>query len=150
MTLKIKNTLVEIIERDLERLKDEIKLYKDETNIWKIDGNIKNSGGNLCLHIVGNLKYFIGSVLGKTGYKRNRTAEFAEKNISRETLIELIEKTNLEVKYVLSKLDEENLSSLYPENIFQKEITTEYFLVHLLTHLNYHLGQINYHRRMID
>ncbi len=150
MTLKLKNTLIQIYERDLERLKDEIKLYKKESNLWIVEGRIKNSGGNLCLHIVGNLRYFVGSVLGQTGYKRNRAAEFSEKNISRETLIDLINKTKEEIIGILGKLNEEILSSIYPENIFNEIITTEFFLIHLLTHLNYHLGQINYHRRLID
>jgi hypothetical protein len=29
-------------------------------------------------------------------------------------------------------------------------MTLGYFLIHLYGHFNYHLGQINYHRRLLD
>jgi len=68
-----------IIERDLNKLEEEINLYSSEETIWKIDREIKNSGGNLCLHLCGNLQHFIGAILGKTGYIRNRDNEFIAK-----------------------------------------------------------------------
>jgi hypothetical protein len=75
-------SLVQLFDRDLAKLEEEIKLYPMEESLWKITGDIKNSGGNLCLHLCGNLQHFIGSILGNTGYKRNRDYEFAAKNVS--------------------------------------------------------------------
>ena len=150
-------TLTQLYLRDLEKLKIEISSFKDEKNIWKISGEISNSAGNLCLHLCGNLQHFIGAVLGNSGYVRNRDAEFSRKNIPiREPalpagrLVAEIELTIKVVQKTLKELKEEDLSKTFPINVFGFEMTTEYFLVHLTTHLNYHLGQINYHRRLLD
>jgi uncharacterized damage-inducible protein DinB len=147
MITEVLNT---IIKRDLLKLKMEIESYKDETNLWRIEKNIANSGGNLCLHLIGNLNAYIGAVLGQTGYLRNRDAEFSLKNISRQDLIQKIEETIHMIDRVLPKLTVEQLELEYPIIVLKEPTSTEYFLVHLATHLTYHLGQINYHRRLID
>ena len=135
---------------DLEKLKIEFSSSKDEKTLWKISGDIKNSSGNLCLHLCGNLQHFIGAVLGNSGYVRNRDAEFSRKYVPLKELIDEIELTAKVVQKTLKELKEEELSKTFPINVFGFEMTTEYFLVHLTTHLNYHLGQINYHRRLLD
>lgn len=104
----------------------------------------------MCLHICGNLKHFIGEILGKTGYVRNRDSEFSDKNISKEKLIENIDETISVVKNTLEKMTEKDFEKNYPENVIMNEMTTGFFLIHLHSHLNYHLGQINYHRRLLD
>jgi len=71
--------LKSIFVRDLKKLKSEIESYKNEKNIWTKDRNITNSAGNLCLHIIGNLNWFIGGQLGDTGYIRRRDLEFSKK-----------------------------------------------------------------------
>jgi uncharacterized damage-inducible protein DinB len=140
--------LREIFIRELDKLEEEIKAYPDESGLWIIKGEIKNSAGNLCLHITGNLQHFIGAVLGKTGYVRNRDAEFADKNIPRSRLIELIQTSKKVINETLNQLTDENLMGNYPLQVLGKEMTTRFFLTHLTTHLTYHLGQINYHRRL--
>ena len=146
----MKNTLIQLFERDLEKLKTEITSYKDEKKMWELTGEISNSAGNLCLHICGNLQHFIGSVLGISGYKRDRDSEFSRKNIPVDEIIRKIDHTMFTVKKTLNELDVNRLDEIYPINVFGKEMTTAFFLVHLTTHLNYHLGQINYHRRVLD
>jgi len=136
--------------RDLEKLITHITSYKDPSKMWHITGEIKNSAGNLCLYICGNLQHFIGATLGNSGYKRNRDAEFSRKNVSVGELIKEIDKTLEIVTETLKNFEEEKLSEIYPINVFGNEMTTGFFLVHLTTHLNYHLGQINYHRRLLD
>lgn len=42
------------------------------------------------------------------------------------------------------------LQQEYPILVFESKTSTEFFLIHLSTHLAYHLGQINYHRRLLD
>ncbi|MCW8810387.1 MAG: DinB family protein [Ignavibacteriaceae bacterium] len=143
-------TLDKLFQRDLEKLKTEISSYKDEKNLWKISGDVKNSAGNLCLHLCGNLQHFIGATLGNSGYIRKRDEEFIRKNVPAKELIEEIELTTKVVEQTLNNLKEEQLSEKFPINVFGYEMTTEYFLIHLATHLNYHLGQINYHRRLLD
>jgi uncharacterized damage-inducible protein DinB len=136
--------------RDLEKLKTEITSYKDEKNMWEVSGDLKNSTGNLCLHICGNLLHFIGATLGNTGYIRKRNLEFSKKNVPVDELVQEIDKTLQVVKQTLNELKEEKLAETYPINVFGKEMTTGFFLTHLTTHLSYHLGQINYQRRLLD
>lgn len=146
----IVETLKSLFKRDLNRLKKEIELYSSEGNIWMIEKNIANSAGNLCLHLVGNLNTYIGKEIGRTGYVRNREEEFSLKNIPRAELIHKIEETDQVISQSLDQLDENTLHEEYPVLVFEEKTSTEYLLIHLATHLNYHLGQINYHRRLID
>lgn len=143
-------TLKLLFNRDLLRLKSEINLYEDESKIWIVEKNIANSAGNLCLHLLGNLNTYIGAEFGKTNYIRNRELEFSLKNISKKELINQIDSTILVVEMSLNNITEEEIKSEYPILVFDKKSTLEYLLVHLTTHLTYHLGQINYHRRLLD
>lgn len=143
-------SLKTLFTRDLNKLKQEIELYKNEKNIWKIEHDIKNSAGNLCLHLIGNLNTYIGKAIGKIDYVRNREAEFSIKNVPRSELIDKINKTIQVVNLSLSNMDENSLKEEFPVLVFDKKTSVEYMLVHLSTHLSYHLGQINYHRRLLD
>ena len=142
-------TLKSLFNRDLNKLKVEIESYGTENQLWIIDKNISNSAGNLCLHLIGNLNTYIGAELGKTGYVRNRPLEFSSKDVPRTKLISKIEQTIFVVNNTLDSLTEADLETIYPQIVFEKEMTTGFFLVHLSTHLAYHLGQINYHRRLV-
>ncbi|MFT4735681.1 MAG: putative damage-inducible protein DinB [Algoriphagus sp.] len=140
--------LITVYQKSLTILKEEVLSYDDEDLLYKTSGEIRNSGGNLTMHLTGNLRHFIGAVLGGSGYIRNREEEFSGR-FSVEKLVQDIEETTRIVEDVLSSLDAEKLSDDYPQNVFGKEMSTSFFLFHLLGHLNYHLGQINYHRRLI-
>ncbi|HRG79126.1 MAG TPA: DUF1572 family protein [Cyclobacteriaceae bacterium] len=146
----ITEVLNKIIQRDLQKLKSEIESYKVESNLWRIEKTISNSAGNLCLHLVGNLNTYIGATLGQTGYVRDRDAEFSLKNIPRKELIQKIEDTISVVSKVLPTLDDDTIQKEYPLLVLKEKTSTEYFLIHLTTHLGYHLGQVNYHRRLLD
>jgi hypothetical protein len=143
------NYIGKIIERDLNKLEEEINSYPSEESIWRIDGQIKNTAGNLCLHLCGNLQHYFGAVLGKTGYKRNRDNEFAAKGISRAELLSEINNARKAVRLTLEKIDASILQQDYPEKVFDYSMTASYFMIHLSAHLGYHLGQINYHRRLL-
>ncbi len=144
------DTLKSLFSRDLAKLKSEIELYQKEEKIWQIEGNIANSAGNLCLHLIGNLNAFIGAELGDTGYIRDRAYEFAGKDVPRDVLLEQITKTAEMIEETIDGLTQEELEREYPKIVFKEKMSTEYFLIHLATHLAYHLGQINYHRRLLD
>ena len=137
-----------LFERDILKVKKEISLFTDESLLWKITGDIQNSAGNLCLHLLGNLQHYIGHHLGKTDYVRNRPLEFSSKNIPAKDMMEELDKTATIVKQTILSLTEEQLNKEYPEKVLDQTMTTEYFILHLLAHLNYHLGQINYLRRV--
>lgn len=145
----LKDALLNIFERDLQKLKEEINLYENEKDLWKVENRISNSAGNLCLHLIGNLNHFIGAALGGTSYVRNREAEFSSKNVSREELLREIDKTIEVVVNSLQKLSDEDFEKNFPLEKHGEIIKTDFMLLHLLTHLEYHFGQINYHRRLI-
>ncbi len=142
--------LKDLFIRDLRRLKVEIESYQDDANLWKIENSIKNSGGNLCLHLIGNLKTYIGNGLAAGNYIRQRDFEFAGKNVERSRLYQEIDETIEAVDRGFSKLNPDALPEYFPMQIWEKETGMEFTLLHLYGHLNYHLGQINYHRRILD
>lgn len=143
-------TLKKLFNRDLSKLKSEIEAYQKEENLWLIDHGIANPAGNLCLHLVGNLNTYIGAILGGTDYVRNRELEFTLKDIPKQELINMIEATIDVVSKTLDQVSKEQMDNEYPILVFEEKTSTEFFLVHLTTHLAYHLGQINYHRRLLD
>ena len=145
----LKEILIELYERDLNKLREEIMQFADETDLWKTSEGITNSAGNLCQHLTGNLQHFFGAVLGETGYVRDRDAEFAARVASRDDLLKDIDNALASVKGTLEKLSDEDFSKTYPIEVFGHPMTTGFFLTHLDTHFNYHLGQINYHRRLL-
>ena len=145
----LKQTLTEIFERDLKKLITEINLYKNEDQLWVVQEGISNSAGNLCLHLIGNLNHFIGATLGNTGYVRHRDDEFSLKNIPRQDMLANIENCILIINATLNDLPEADLEKDFPLEVFGGKLKTEFMLVHLATHLSYHLVQINYHRRLL-
>jgi Protein of unknown function (DUF1572) len=139
-----------LFERDLNKLKVEIELYQNENKIWHFEKGISNSAGNLCLHLIGNLNAYIGVGLAKTNYIRKRDLEFSLKNIPVQELIKKIEETIMVIKNGLNHLSEKQMKDDFPIIIWDKPMSIAYTLIQLIAHLNYHLGQINYHRRLID
>lgn len=142
-------TLQRLFDRDLKTLGNEIEAYNNEADLWIVENAISNSAGNLCLHLVGNLNHFIGSQLGNTGYIRQRELEFSSKDVTKSILLKEVEDTRSMIKQVLEGLKESELKKDYPLVVFREPMSTSFFLVHLTTHLAYHLGQINYHRRLL-
>jgi uncharacterized damage-inducible protein DinB len=139
-----------LFNRDLARLKGEIELYSNESLLWHTEKHIANSAGNLCLHLIGNLNTYLGAVLGGTGYVRQRDLEFSLKDVPRAELLEKLDATVKVVNDALDKLQPADLDKEYPMQVFEQSLTTAQFLAHLTTHLAYHLGQINYHRRLLE
>ena len=141
--------LIRILQTQLAQLEKEITLY-DEQLLWATRDGIINSGGNLTLHLIGNLNYYIGANLGGTGYLRNREEEFSAKGISRAELLKMIRQASDMIGAVLNNLSETNLKQDYPIIVLDRPTSIQYFLLHLSAHLGYHLGQINYLRRILS
>ena len=141
--------IINFYESDINKLINEISLFKDDESLWKTKEGILNSAGNLTLHLLGNLNHFIGTTLGHTDFIRNRDDEFSLKNVARETLISDLKELQLTIKEILPKLSEEELQQDFPIKIREQVFTTQNMLVYLLSHFNYHLGQVNYLRRML-
>lgn len=143
-------SLSELYTRDLNKLISEIEACKDEDKLWVTEKAIPNSAGNLAMHLVGNLKTYIGLGLTRVSYERNREFEFTGKHVPRTELITQINETILLVQQGLLNLSDADLEKEYPYPVWETPKQTGYTLFHLLAHLNYHLGQVNYHRRLLD
>ena len=142
--------LIQLFSRDFNKLSEEIKSFENQANLWKTSGDISNTAGNLCLHLVGNLNHFIGAVIGKSGYKRTRDEEFSTRNVAKDDLVAMVFECKETVISTLSEFNVEKLKTAYPIRVFDEDMTYEFFLIHLVAHLNYHLGQINYLRRILE
>jgi uncharacterized damage-inducible protein DinB len=138
-----------ILARDLRALRRELEAYPDERDIWRVAPGITNSAGTLALHLAGNLQSFIGAVLGGSGYVRDREAEFARRDVPRAELLREIDAARAAVAQGLERLSEPDLARPYPQPLGAHTVTTGDFLIHLAVHLTYHLGQVDYHRRLL-
>ncbi len=136
--------------RDLHRLMAELEAYASDDALWTVRGEIANSAGNLALHLTGNLSQFVGEDLGGVPSFRDRPAEFSRRDVPRAELLAGLDRTLKVVQDTLAGLDDTSLDAVNPSQLpgFPEHMTTRFFLIHLYGHLNYHLGQINYHRRL--
>ena len=142
--------IASLYERDISKLMEEINSFKNEETLWKTCGTIKNSAGNLALHIIGGLNYLIGAILSNTGYIRNRDQEFTNKGISRTVITEQLQQLVIMINKSVAQLTPGQMMSPYPIFFDKENATISYVLTQLLLHLNYHLGQINYLRRVLE
>lgn len=149
-TTILTSSVSNILERDLNKVITEINAFHSEDNMWILDGQIKNTAGNLALHIAGAVHHFIGAVLGNKEYIRQRDNEFNDKNVPKEEVIAKVNAAIAVVKEVLPQLHENDMEKDFPEKFSGKTFTIGFFLIHLVSHVNYHLGQINYHRRIFE
>ena len=141
--------LLILFRRDLGCFIREVEGFPDDATLWQTVPGISNSAGNLALHVVGNLRHFVGAVLGGTGYERHRDQEFAQAAGTRAEVIALLEATIREVERGLQPLTDDTLAQPYPQALMGLHPPTGRFLLHLGTHLAFHLGQAGYLRRVL-
>jgi hypothetical protein len=148
--LLLNTVLANFYTRDIRKFIEELNLFRNEEDLWKIQGSVKNSSGNLALHIIGGLNHFIGALLAKTGYVRNRDLEFSSKGVKRKDLVDQLEELIPLTNQTLSSLTQERMEAEFPIQFDDASNSTAYVLVQLLNHLNYHIGQVNYLRRFFE
>lgn len=146
----LNHLLAEFYERDLRKLIEEVKAFKSEENLWRTHGSVKNAAGNLVLHIVGGTNFLIGATLGQTGYVRHRDEEFTRKGVARAELISQLEELIAVVTKTVNSLTQDQMEADFPIFFDRPNTSTTYVLTQLLLHLNYHLGQVNYLRRVLE
>jgi hypothetical protein len=139
-----------LLTRELRAVQRELEAYPDDASVWRVIPGTPNTGGTLALHLAGNLQHFFGAILARDGYVRNRDAEFAKRDVPRAELLAGLDAAIASVGRTLSTLDAMALKRPYPEPIAKRTVDTETFLLHLASHLAYHLGQIDYHRRAVS
>ena len=137
------------IGRELATVRDQLLAFPDEADIWALPAGLPNSSGTLALHIAGNLRFFIGAKLGGNGYVRDRDAEFSSRGVPREELVRQVEAAADEVTRALATLDDSQLDEPFPVEVAGVRLPTGRFIGHLAVHLAYHLGQMDFHRRIV-
>lgn len=138
-----------IMIRELEGLKGELLAYENEGDIWRSVPGLANTAGTISLHVAGNLQHFVGAQLGKSGYVREREAEFGRRDVPVSVLVEEVDKTIASLDATFPGLEEEAMGRSFPQEIAGVRPTVGEFLIHLVAHLAYHLGQVDYHRRCV-
>ena len=141
--------LAAIFQRDLTRLAQQIEAFPEDRLLWEHAPGITNSAGNLALHLEGNLREFVGRILGNIEYQRQREKEFSDKGLTRADLAGRARELKNMIPAVLESLTPEQLSSTYPVEVMGGTLPTQQFLIHISGHFNYHLGQIDYLRRIL-
>ena len=138
-----------VISRELRALERELNAYQTEDQVWQLPPGLPNSGGTLALHAAGNLQHFIGAVLGGTKYVRDRDGEFQRRDVPRSELVEDLHRADQAVRVTLERLDPSALDGTYPIAVANRRLNTGDFLMHLVAHLAYHTGQVDFHRRIV-
>jgi len=146
----MKEWIAVVMTRELKALRREVESYPNDDKLWETAPGITNPGGNLILHLAGNIQYFVGAVLGGSDYKRYRDAEFGSRDLPKADLLREIDGAIAAVQTGMAKVTDADMKKPFPEAVGGVTPTTGAFLAHLAVHLGYHLGQVDYHRRIIS
>jgi hypothetical protein len=141
--------LASLFARDLTKLTQQIETFPNDEALWQTLPGVNNPAGNLALHIEGNLREFVGRQLGELPYKRNRELEFSLKDISRDEICGRLLELSQSIPFVIRGLASEQMEMEYPQVVLEVATSTREFLIHLYGHLNWHLGQVDYLRRIL-
>jgi uncharacterized damage-inducible protein DinB len=141
--------IVAILDRDLRTVRREIEAYPDERDLWRDVPGLANVGGTLVLHLTGNIQHYFGTRLAGADYVRDRPAEFARRNVPRSELLREVDAARAAIQAARSALRDEDLRADFPEVITGCRVRTSEYLIHLVTHFAYHMGQLDYHRRVV-
>jgi uncharacterized damage-inducible protein DinB len=138
-----------ILDRDLRALAREVEAYPEDAALWQLPEGVTNSAGTLVLHLTGNIQHFVGARIAGTGFVRDRHAEFSARGVPRTALLVQIEAARSAVRSAAEQLTEEALELDFPEVVGGMRVSTGEYLIHLVSHFDYHLGQVDYHRRLV-
>jgi hypothetical protein len=147
--MTIAEGLVALFSRDLARLIQELQAFPSDETLWQRAPGVKNAAGNLVLHLEGNLREYIGRQLGQVAYVRTRPQEFALHGLSRDDLVRRMEQVKELIATVVGPLSDSDLAAIHPERVLEIDLSSHDLLIHLHGHLNFHLGQIDYLRRIL-
>jgi uncharacterized protein DUF1572 len=138
-----------MLQRELATVRRSIEAYPDEKSIWSTRPGLPNVGGTLALHLAGNLQHYFGALLGKTGYVRHRDLEFSRRDVPRKELLAGLDAAKLAIDTGMKAVSVDRLSDPYPEQLGGHTLTIGEVIVDMESHLAFHLGQLDYHRRVV-
>ena len=147
--MSITSDLRFLFDRDLAKLSRQIEAFPNDEALWQTLPGVTNAAGNLALHIEGNLREYVGRQLGNVPYERKRDLEFSSKGLSRAELSTRLAELRRTIPSVIEGLSAEQMEMEYPEVVLWTTTSTQEFLIHLYGHLNWHLGQLDYLRRIL-
>jgi len=147
--MSITNELAALFRRDLAKFAKQIESFPTDELLWQTLPGVINPAGNLALHIEGNLSEFVGRQLGGLPYQRNRDLEFSSKEGTRAELSTRLAKLSESIPAVIEGLNPDQLEKEYPQVVLDRPMSIGEFLIHLYGHLNWHLGQVDYLRRLL-
>lgn len=142
-------TISALLQRELRALRRELELYPTDEALWATPPGITNAGGTLAIHVLGNLRHYVGDRLGGTGYVRDRPSEFAVRGVPRERILAELDRAVEDVRASLERLDPARLEQPYPDVVGGHRVETADYLAQVAVHLAYHVGQLDYHRRIV-
>lgn len=142
-------TISALLQRELRALRRELELYPSDEALWALPPGIANSGGTLAIHVLGNLRHYVGARLGGTGYVRDRASEFTVRAVPRDRILAELDRAAADVRDALSRLDPALLEQEFPDVVGGYRVETGDFLTQVAVHLAYHVGQLDYHRRLV-
>ena len=148
-SVNVSHEIATLLTRELEGFKREIALFPDDESPWRTVPGVTNSAANLAMHIAGGLQYFVGTLLGRTGYVRNRELEFSRRSGSRAEVAAELDRAIAVVRDVMPRLTENDLAGEFPKEILGTAVGKRIFLIHLCAHAAMHLGQAGYLRRAL-
>lgn len=140
--------LAPLFRRDITRLCQEIEAFPEQM-LWEAREGIGNTAGNLALHLEGNLRHYIGYLLGGVAYKRERPLEFSTRGVTRDEVLARLRPLPELVAGVIAGLQDEVLDAPHAAQEFSS-MSSRQVLMALYGHLSYHLGQIDYLRRVLS
>ncbi|WP_254509910.1 DinB family protein [Anatilimnocola floriformis] len=105
-----------------------------------------NSFGNIVLHLIGNLSYYIGTQIEHTGYVRDRDSEFAIVQQGRkkdEILAELDETVAMVIRSLGNQADNDWSRQYVAQGV---DDVPDRFSIYLrcCVHFHHHIGQMTY------
>lgn len=149
MPTPLTSDLTLMLTRELDGIAREIEAFPDDTTIWQVAPGVTNSAGNLALHIAGNMLHFIGTLLGNTGYVRDRDREFSQRSGTKRELLEELARARAVVQRVLPSVPPESLETTLTTHSMPGPVRAQRLLLHMCAHAGFHLGQIGYLRRIV-
>lgn len=139
--------LAALFARDLARWRRQVEAFPDTPSLWMKAPGVTNAAGTLALHVEGNLREYVGRLLGGVPYVRDRDREFSGRAVDQAELVWRLEDLRTLVPRIIAGLTTVQLQATYPEPHDGALLSTRRFLLHLYGHASYHLGQVDVLRR---
>jgi uncharacterized damage-inducible protein DinB len=116
----------------------------NNTQFWQKPFPFGNSFGHLVLHLTGNLNYYIGAQIAKTGYVRDRPREFNDPNPpAKEEALKRLDDAVAMVKQTIDAQSQEDWSAEY-SGVGANAGNRLDMVMQCAAHMQHHIGQMIY------